>query len=227
MKIRLKQITRVLRLFLLTAIFCSLLFSQQNQTSQKISFLFSGGAAWSGTNKWYLPYVVTDPQAAQVKPGIASSFGVEMGPVVDISGMLINSSIEISYGEENYEKIHPVSSYSSGIQRTSIIVWSKFISATQLSPFLRLGVGTTKTDFRLKFENNVRVNIRFHEWNTCLAIGGGFHYSLNEAFRIELFVDDYITFSEITRYNQDGGYTAGIFNPFGLISTGLRFQYYL
>jgi hypothetical protein len=67
------------------------------------------------------------------------------------------------------------------------------MTESRLSPFVRVGVGISKTDFRETYSYNPNISIRFHDWAFTWGIGGRFNYSFSPQFDVALFLDDWIT----------------------------------
>ncbi len=141
--------------------------------------------------------------------------------------MLFYSSAEIAYGEENALKRYSTFSVDAGIQRVPIMLWVKFVSESDLSPFLRMGIGGAKTDYRMIADNFARINVRFHQWQFCTALSGGFNYTINRSFSMEIFIDDVITFSEMTMLSPYSNETYGLFSSYSLTLGGIRMLYTL
>ena len=217
------------------AIYISLVFiflidtvslSQTNEAAKNISFIASVGGAWSGASKRPMPFLVSNGDPV-VSLGITGSVGIEYGPVVNIYGMLVYSSIEYSYSDEGFGSHLFGNTLKGKIQRMPVLLWGKFISESELAPFLRIGFGEVKTDYQMKVERNARLNVRFHQWNVCLAVGGGFCYTVDGYLKLEAYLDECITFQDITLENSKDGELYGIFSPFSLGMIGLRAIYTL
>jgi opacity protein-like surface antigen len=108
-----------------------------------------------------------------------------------------------------------------GIQRMPVMLWAKIISDRRLSPFLQVGAGMAKTDYRENASARSGPTIRFHEWHFSWGLGGGMNYQVGSAIAVELFVEDWVTEKDILGVNSRGR-TDGIFGRNGMYTYGVR-----
>ena len=190
---------------------------QEKSLDAHFSVTTALGGGWSGVKRW----TFQSCDCALVKPGIGVGLGLEYGPVLQLEGALLIPSIEISFAEESASRSFPTGSIEGGRQRMPIMVWAKIISNQRLSPFLRVGAGIEKTDYRESSLARWGPTIRFHQWQFSWGLGGGLNYQVGSAIALELFVDDWVTEEDILAVNSFGD-TDGIFGRSGMYIFGAR-----
>lgn len=181
------------------------------------SIIGAVGAGWDGGRKW----TFESYDYAPITPGMSFSVGLEYGPLVRLAGALVAPSVELSFGEERASQSFPAGLVTGGIQRMPIMLWVRVMSETELSPFLRIGAGVAKTDFREDASSRRGATIRFHEWHFSWGFGGGLNYQIADRISTELFIDVWESEADILGPNSRGRQD-GIFDRYGLQAFGLR-----
>jgi hypothetical protein len=187
------------------------------------SFVGFVGGASDGQKAWGFSIINLSGKllTAPIRPGVGFGIGLEYGPIVRLQGALLIPSIEVSYGQERAELNFERGTIEAGIQRLPILLWVKIISESNLSPFLRLGAGIAKTDYREVGYHDRGPNIRFHEWHFAWAFGTGLNYQLSRTIAGEFFFEDWISEQNIVGLNSIG-YEDGLYGRFGILALGLR-----
>ena len=161
-----------------------------------------------------------------ILPGVGLGFGAELGPLYMVQGTMLYSSIEASFGQESAVYQFPGGHIDGGMQRLPIIISAKLISKSQLSPFLKLGLGYAKTDFREISTYSDGHNIRFHKWHPVSEIGGGLNYQVSQSTAFEIFVDSWFYGGDL--YGRDNyGMRIGLIGGSDLMLFGVRYNYSL
>lgn len=139
----------------------------------------------------------------------------------------MSTSLEVGYGQVGITD-HSLGTGKADMvqQRLPVMLWGTLETKNDLSPYLRIGSGISKTDFREIYTNTYVPSIRFHRWNFCWGIGAGLRYRYSEIFDIALFVDTWITEDKILEQNRWGD-EIGTPGPESLVPAGLRVTWHL
>jgi opacity protein-like surface antigen len=200
----------------------ALTVGQNRRLESHLSLSAFLGATWEGPNRWEFNIISRTGSTAPIVPGIGFGIGVEYGPLAKYEGSTLTPSVEVSFGHEYAKlKLSNGSTIEAEIQRIPILASAKIMSESNLSPFLRIGIGAAITDYRQTSPNGQGPNIRFHEWHFLWAIGGGLNYQLSDKLALELFLDDWISEKDIVADNPHS-FNDGIHGRFGLSAVGLR-----
>ena len=206
----------------LTLIALSLVLLPVTTEAQRIpethfSIVVAAGAGWDGGKTW----TFESCDCAPINPGMSIGVGLEYGPLIRVGGALVMPSIEISFGEERASQSFPTGTIRAGVQRMPIMFWTKVIAETNLSPFLRVGAGLARTDFREDASARNGATIRFHEWGFSWGAGAGLNYQLTGGISAELFVDYWSSEKPILGVNSSGN-PDGISHRYALQAFGIR-----
>jgi len=180
--------------------------AKAQSTSSHLDFTYA-----SGLSLGYTQYQFLDDEGRKwfpVKPMFAYIAGIQYGPIVDIYGAKVLMSFEIGFGniKTNTVKITPwrVSGLVSdiafadfAIQRIPAMLWMTITTETKFTPYVRFGMGISKTSFKEIYSYNSDANLRFRKWAFTWGIGGGIQYKMSNEVDLGLFLDDWITINEL------------------------------
>jgi hypothetical protein len=194
-------------------------YGQGRETEGHYSVHTYLAGAWDGRTRW--EFNTIGQGRAPLRPGLGVGLGFEYGPIIRLHGALMSSSIEVAYGQEYSDIGNSSGTIEAGIQRLPIMLWVRIISETDLSPFLCLGAGAARTDFREIASYVGGPNIRFHKWHFSWGIGGGLNYQIDRTIGIELFLDAWMSEGDIIDRSSTG-YEDGVYGPLGVSVVGIR-----
>lgn len=82
--------------------------------------------------------------------------------------------------------------------------WTSLKSKGNIVPFLKLGIGTDKTQYKETYEVNPHFNFDVEEWFFAWGIGGGIDFNYLDRIKISLFIEGVIMESGINEVLPDG-----------------------
>lgn len=215
-------------LFLINTTFLPLAIClfQSRLEGQTFAISFNSGLTF-GIPSWTF---YTENNSTPLKPGVSLTAGVQYGPLVTLHGASIYSSVEVAYGrtgtgkqrikgsiirfaEENAAELE--------IRSIPIMVWLTLITDNILSPYIRFGAGLSRTDVRDEYFFSDGPTARFHQWDFTWGIGGGLNLKILDNLELALFLDDWITPSDL-QSAREGWATFKLKGPNKMTAVGFR-----
>lgn len=163
-------------------------------------------------------------------PGASFTVEVFYGPLVCSHGSEVWTSLSLGYSETQTENVRISPSGmlvgSAGIQRLAVVGWLILTTDNVLSPYIKVGMGTARTDFRESYSLTWARNIRFHQWNIAYGAEGGVTYRLLPNVDLSaLLVNWWTTKKILDKIPNYEGERNGINGPFGIWTLGIGFRY--
>jgi opacity protein-like surface antigen len=200
--------------------------AQTRSLDLHLSITGSLGATRDLRSVWYYNLVSPEGNTGPISPGLGFGIGAEFGPLLRVRGTMLFSSVEASFGQESSRRAYSSGFIEGNVQRMPLILWAKIISESDLSPFIRFGIGYAQTDYSQMYSNRSWLNMRFHEWDISWAVGGGLNYQTSKSTAIELFFDVWISAKDIVAQSPNGG-SFGLIGNYSLCPVGLRYIFSL
>lgn len=203
--------------------------AQEESSSKHFAIIFYGGAT-TGTTTWRF---LSAKDRFPVYSHIAVSGGLMYGPVISALGSDVNISLEIGYGSIKTDESDiilqlPFSPHygqrylaEMEIQRIPVMFWVTMISTTKLSPFIRVGAGMSKSDFRESYSFPEGPSFSFNRWAFTWGIGGGLNLNVSPTYSVGVFLDDWITSQDLLE-TLSSGIQNGLEAPFKLTIIGIK-----
>jgi opacity protein-like surface antigen len=203
-------------LFIISIAFSSQLTAQDIKEEARFSLVVHGGLFFPGYTGWKFYNMDYAPTRSE---GMIS-IGVQYGAIARVRGTLLNLSLDVGYGQIGAVKQKQLNNAEMMIQRLPIIMWYTVETENIISPYVEIGSGVCRTDFRELYTNPHYPSVRFHHWNFCWGYAAGLRYRCSDKFDIALSVRHWVTEEKITEQNSWGD-NAGINGPYGDSPAGL------
>ena len=197
-----------------------LLHAQERPNQPTLSVIIDGGIGWNGPARWDFPRGGDAP----IVPGPSLGLGLQYGPIMQFFGTQVISSFEVGYAEQKAVRSSSSGETVYGVQRFPVLGGLTVIAETRLSPFIKIGAGAAKTDFRELLPQHNITNIRFHEWRFAWSFGSGINYAVDSTLSLGIYTDVWWSEQDITGLD-DGGAERGIFGRYALQTYGLRLTF--
>jgi opacity protein-like surface antigen len=187
------------------------------------------GGPTFGSTDWYF---IQSDHRFPVYSALTIGGAIQYGPILKLDGAQLFASVEIAHGEIGTDEQDisnqistrkPDETYTAlmSIERMPIMFWLTVVSDNRLSPFVRAGVGTSRTDFRELYSFMNGPSVSFHRWDFTWGIGGGLDFRLASMIDVALFLDDWVTTSDMFYMTATGG-TNGLNGPYKMTAVGIR-----
>jgi len=198
-------------------------------TSPNLSFIFAPGLSF-GPVGWIFMDDKSDREY-HVNSMLSFSAGIQYGPVWKIDGAVFYSSLEVSFGNLKTKpcNIKPKSGIlgeeylaNLEIDRIPAMFWMTITTDTKLSPFIRVGAGVSNTGFKEVYSYEVGPTVQFHKWAFTWGIGGGIGIKTYGNLELALYLDDWVTNSELVGKSHMSSKLNGPGTPFKLTVVGIK-----
>ena len=213
---------KCLILVLLVTSFC------KSQNEPKIGIQFTAGFPTYSSAWIDVSYLFQYSQDQYIYPKYAFQLGAEYGPLYSLFGTDVSVMIDasISKGATKEFKSSDGSIKINGyIERNPLLLWGKFKTNNQLSPFLQFGFGITET----RLINQINIpnlqSFDIDNWQLCLGYGAGFSYSVNENVICELLATGWFTNDDIEQ--NISGINKGYQGNMVVALVGVKIIYFL
>jgi len=213
-----------------TALRCRLIFvliclntlratAQDSQSHPHISVEANVGLFFGGYTSWHF---YADPQNTLTKPLASFGLGIQYGPIAEIEGALLNTSVEAAFGEMRTDE-HYISSgeVEMRIQRIPVMLWLTIETDHVFTPYARVAAGALLTEFRETYADPFLPSTHIHSWNLSWGYGAGLRYRYSEVIDVAIYEDNWVTEEKISQTNAWGD-ERGITAPYGDHAVGLR-----
>jgi opacity protein-like surface antigen len=139
-----------------------------------------------------------------VRPGIAGRFAVKYGPILQFAGIQISPELSLSLSERRARATTATATFRYALQRVPLMVSLEAIAQTRFSPFVRVGLGTARTDFLYDTPSAPTSSFRFHDWQQCWELTGGINYSLSSSLEVTFSITGFEVITDLTGENGEG-----------------------
>lgn len=161
----------------------------------------TGGVSVTYLN-WFFKEEGSDGKRAEGKmyPGASFTADVSYGPFAHFQGSELWTSLSLGYAETKTEEVQlwgNLFTGQAGIQRYVIMAWIQLTTDNSMSPFVKLGIGAAKTDFRELYTMSWARNIRFHRWNFASGGEAGVTYRLLQNLDVNASLIGWWTYERI------------------------------
>jgi hypothetical protein len=188
--------------------FIGIINPQGENNSKFFSLSISGGTCMNNPGSYYF-YRETEDEI--INPGLYVNLGIGYGPfrILDLTEFFLSLSagytkvstsvIELEYYPSNAQLI---------IETFPILIWGKLQTKTKLSPFIELGIGTSRLNFIESY--SYRLNgTSFNYWSFAYGFGAGLNYKISTDVDLALAVDNLTNEKEHIEIN-DRDHKSGI-----------------
>jgi opacity protein-like surface antigen len=206
------------------------LLAQEAEAPARLSLSVSTGMTIIETH-WSFTH---GSQQVPVRSRLSYGFGLVYGPIVSFENLFIHVSLETGYGEtstdeiDNYSSDLYIHSYSPSysaqmvLQRRPVMMWLTFISDGRITPYIRAGGGISQTRFQEKYAYPEGPSVDVKSWNFTWGIGGGILGRISDHVAIGLYLDDWVTTTDLTDRSSGSNISVGILAPIKLTTLGIR-----
>ncbi len=212
-------------------LFHNITVAQTQKHESHFSAIFTYGASFGYTDYKFLNDA--EEKWFPVKPMFAYSAGIQYGPIIEISGAYVLTSLEIGFGscktntvtirQWGIPRLYRKEFFADfAIQRIPAMFWITIFTESKLTPYIRFGMGISNTSFKEIYSYESDADIRFRKWAFTWGIGGGIQYKLSNELNLALFLDDWITNVEMKEKVPIYHAKNGVEDPFKMTVVGIK-----
>lgn len=205
-------------IFLLTfAVFS--LNAQNEVQGQRFGASVSLATAINDPANWFFHL---GPRDVLVRLGFSGSIAATYGPFPLIGGSHLTLSPEIGFSRVQTSEVEFGRGTAQAIwKRTTALLWIRFETVADLSPYVQLGLGTMNSMFEERHSSNPEYDISLDYWTLGWGAGAGIRYRISELVSFSLFGDHLAGEGTRTQNRRDGS-RGGIYRRTVVGVVGIR-----
>lgn len=142
-----------------------------------------------------------------VYPDFCFGISLESPELLNLYEANLNFSIDLLYGKAStgeVETYYGISKYT--VTSLPIMFWTKIKTAGKLVPYVKLGIGTERTQMIEKYYSRDEFNFDIKKWFFSLGFGAGLDLNTFDNFTLSLFVNSIIKEHGIAKKFNDFSY---------------------
>lgn len=144
------------------------------------------------------------PKPSPIYPGFSVGVSLESPTLINFYETNLSLALELSYGQATTGKVKTYTGDSRyTLTSLPILLWTSIKTKGTIVPFLRIGVGTERTQILEKHYSAPQSDYEIKEWFFCWGVGAGIDLNVS-TYKISLFVDAILKENGISDVFQDG-----------------------
>lgn len=196
------------KILLLTFFIVINLYSQSNNyliiTKINIGATFPGMTSYMFSNTIIPPWERLKDNLFPVYPNLSYGFCIESPELINIYEANLNLAIGLLYGKAStgeVETYYGISKFT--VTSLPIMLWTKIETNGKIVPFVKIGIGTERTELIEKYNSREEFNFDLKDWFFSWGIGAGLDINTFNKFTFTLFVESIIKEGGIAKKFND------------------------